>query len=76
MLSYGNFIFKNKEPRHDACKTSFQAFIVENAGGKSSDGTKPTLDIVPTSLHVRSPIILGSTDDVDDVLKIIEKHSE
>merc|ERR1719270_342083 len=51
------------------------AHIVENAGGKASDGTKPILDIQPTGLHVRSPIFLGSSDDVDDVLKIIEKHS-
>ena len=52
-----------------------QAHIVENAGGKASDGTKPILDIMPTGLHVRSPIFLGSSDDVDDVLKTIEKHS-
>jgi len=51
------------------------AHIVENAGGKASDGTKPILDIQPTGLHVRSPIFLGSSDDVDEVLKIIEKHS-
>lgn len=54
----------------------FQAHIVENAGGKASDGTKPMLDLLPTSLHMRSPIILGSSEDVDDVLKIIEKHSQ
>merc|ERR1711997_1441442 len=52
------------------------AFIVENAGGKASDGTKPILDITPTGLHVRSPIFLGSSDDVDDLLKVFEKHSQ
>jgi len=51
------------------------AFIVENAGGKASDGTKPILDITPTGLHVRSPIFLGSSDDVDDILKSFEKHA-
>jgi fructose-1,6-bisphosphatase I len=53
---------------------SFQAFIVENAGGKASDGHKPILDIEPTGLHVRSPIFIGSKDDVDDLLKLFEKH--
>ena len=48
---------------------------MENAGGKASDGTQPMLDVLPTGLHVRSPIFLGSSDDVDDVLKIIEKHA-
>merc|ERR1719232_634489 len=51
------------------------AHIVENAGGKASDGTKPILDIQPTGLHVRSPIFLGSSDDVDDILAMFEKHA-
>merc|ERR1711936_564482 len=51
------------------------AFIVENAGGKASDGTKPILDITPTGLHVCSPIFLGCSDDVDDILKMVEKHA-
>jgi len=40
------------------------AFIVEHAGGASSNGRKRTLDIVPGSLHERSPLFIGSTDDV------------
>ncbi len=28
----------------------------------------------PSKLHERSPIFMGSKDDVEDVLKIIEKH--
>merc|ERR1711971_647282 len=51
------------------------AFIVENAGGKASDGTKPILEITPTGLHVRSPIFLGSSDDVDDILQCFENHA-
>jgi len=33
-------------------------------------------DIVPTGLHVRSPIFLGSKDDVKDVVDLIAKHSK
>jgi len=52
------------------------AFIMEQAGGLASDGKIPILDIQPTKLHERSPIFLGSKDDVNDVLAVIEKHSK
>jgi len=50
------------------------SFIMEQAGGVSSDGKIPILDIEPKSIHERSPIFLGSKDDVADVLQIIAKH--
>jgi fructose-1,6-bisphosphatase I len=40
------------------------AFIVENAGGTASDGRRRILDIKPTSLHQRTPLFIGSKDDV------------
>jgi fructose-1,6-bisphosphatase I len=40
------------------------AFVMEQAGGKASNGKQRILDIIPTSLHMRIPIIIGSTDDV------------
>jgi len=51
------------------------AYIIEQAGGLASTGVIPVLDMVPTSLHQRSPIFLGSKDDVEDVLKVIAKHA-
>ena len=66
-------VFENLKTNFDIY--TFQAYIVENAGGKASDGTKPILEIEPTGLHVRSPIFLGSSDDVDDILAIMEKHA-
>ncbi|XP_023326302.1 fructose-1,6-bisphosphatase 1 [Eurytemora carolleeae] len=51
------------------------AYIMEQAGGMASTGTKPILDIVPTSLHQRSPIFLGSKDDVEEILEVIAKHA-
>jgi len=51
------------------------AFIVEQAGGIASNGKTPILDMVPKKLHERSPIFLGSKDDVEDVLACIAKHS-
>lgn len=41
------------------------AFIIEQAGGKASDGYKRILDIVPTELHQRVPFFCGSRDMVE-----------
>jgi len=51
------------------------AFIMEQAGGLASTGKMPILDMVPRKLHERSPIFLGSRDDVEDVLAVIAKHN-
>ena len=40
------------------------AFIVENAGGRASDGFQRILDIQPTDIHQRTPLIIGSEEDV------------
>jgi fructose-1,6-bisphosphatase I len=36
------------------------AFLVEQAGGYASDGTRPILDIKPESLHQRVPLFIGN----------------
>jgi fructose-1,6-bisphosphatase I len=41
------------------------AFIVEQAGGAATDGTQRILDIQPTELHQRTPLFIGSKNDVD-----------
>jgi fructose-1,6-bisphosphatase I len=41
------------------------AMIVEQAGGKASDGSRSLLDIVPESLHERTPLYMGSSDFVE-----------
>ena len=41
------------------------AWIVEQAGGKASDGKQRILDIVPTELHQRSAYFIGSTQMVE-----------
>jgi fructose-1,6-bisphosphatase I len=40
------------------------AFIAEQAGGAAIDGVTSVLDIVPTELHQRTPLFIGSADDV------------
>ena len=41
------------------------AMIVEQAGGKASTGRERLLDIVPTGIHQRVPVILGSREEVE-----------
>lgn len=36
------------------------AFIVEVAGGLATDGEQRILDIVPTQIHQRTPMFIGS----------------
>ncbi|WMT90264.1 class 1 fructose-bisphosphatase [Pelagibacterium sp. H642] len=41
------------------------SMIIEAAGGASTTGTERILDVVPTSLHQRIGIIIGSRDEVE-----------
>ncbi|XP_014769932.1 fructose-1,6-bisphosphatase 1 isoform X2 [Octopus bimaculoides] len=50
------------------------SFIIEKAGGLATTGTMPILDVVPTSLHQRVPIFLGSKDDVQEVIELYKLH--
>ncbi len=40
------------------------AFVVEQAGGAAIDGEHDILDIKPSALHQRTPLIIGSKHDV------------
>lgn len=40
------------------------SLIIEQAGGRATDGHQRILDIEPKDLHQRVPLFLGSTDDV------------
>ncbi len=42
------------------------AFIAEQAGGAASNGERRIMDIAPESLHQRSPIFIGSPEDVKE----------
>jgi len=48
------------------------AFLIEQAGGIATTGTQRILDIVPTGIHDRCPVFLGSRDDVQDLMKFYE----
>ena len=51
------------------------AYVIEKAGGMATTGKETVLDIVPTDIHQKSPIILGSPEDVTEFLEIYKKHA-
>ena len=48
------------------------SFLIEQAGGASSNGHKAIMDIKITSLHQRTPIYLGSKKEVDHAVKTLK----
>lgn len=49
------------------------SFIVEQAGGVASTGYERIMDIKPSGLHQRVPVILGSKNEVD---RLVSYHKE
>merc|ERR1719387_1727908 len=49
------------------------SFLLEQAGGKSTTGSQRVMDIMPSKVHQRVPVFLGSPDDVDEITKVYEK---
>jgi fructose-1,6-bisphosphatase I len=45
------------------------AFIIEQAGGKASDGINRILEVQPQNLHQRSPLYIGSANMVEAIEK-------
>jgi fructose-1,6-bisphosphatase I len=49
------------------------SFIVEQANGLASTGTQRIMDLQPTGLHQRCPVIMGSRNEVE---RIVAYHQE
>ncbi|QQS35136.1 MAG: class 1 fructose-bisphosphatase [Ignavibacteriales bacterium] len=50
------------------------SFIVEAAGGRASNGKQRILEVKPSSLHQRTPIFIGSEEDVKMVEEFMAKE--
>ncbi len=50
------------------------AFLVEQAGGRASDGFRRILDIVPEHLNQRCPVFLGSPEDVHEAEAFLQRR--
>lgn len=53
------------------CEAAPLAFIVEQAGGKATDGKRRILDYMPEELHQRVPLYIGSPREMDRVMSIM-----
>ena len=51
------------------------SFLMEQAGGQSFTGKQRALEIVPSEIHQRSPIFLGSYDDVEEIKSLYAAES-
>lgn len=56
-------------------ETAPLAYLVHQAGGCASTGTQPLLDVIPDHLHARTPLIIGSKEDVALVESFIEDRN-
>jgi fructose-1,6-bisphosphatase I len=47
------------------------AMVVEQAGGKATNGKMRILDIQPSDLHQRTPLVIGGPDEVDTAQRFL-----
>jgi fructose-1,6-bisphosphatase I len=52
------------------------AFIVEQAGGKASNGYDDIMHMIPQELHQRVPLFIGCQEDVDMVQDFIRNGAK
>jgi fructose-1,6-bisphosphatase I len=52
------------------------AFLVEQAGGAATNGEQRIMDIVPTKLHERVSVMLGSKNEVEVVTRYHQEAAE
>ena len=45
------------------------SMLIEQAGGKASTAFEPIMDVEPTSIHQRVSVVMGSSDEVDTVIR-------
>jgi len=76
LIKGGIFIYPcDKKNKNGKLRLQYEcnpmSFIVEAAGGLSSDGKQRVLDIQPTELHQRVPIYIGSKNMVNKALEFV-----
>ena len=49
------------------------AFLVEQAGGAASTGHGRIMEVMPTEIHQRVPVIIGSENEVNTCLEYYQK---
>mgnify|MGYP000188644873 FL=1 len=49
------------------------AFVIEQAGGKATDGKQRIMELKPTELHQRVPFVVGSSNMVDKIHSFLKE---
>ncbi|MBC7894276.1 MAG: class 1 fructose-bisphosphatase [Cytophagaceae bacterium] len=49
------------------------AFVVQQAGGSATNGVQDIMDLAPTELHQRSPLYIGSKDDIETAREFLSR---
>jgi fructose-1,6-bisphosphatase I len=52
------------------------AMVVEQAGGAASTGSERIMDVQPTSLHQKVPLIIGSREDVEEYTRFFKEAQQ
>lgn len=52
------------------------SLLIERAGGGATDATNRILDIIPTDIHQRVPVVLGSKNEVDYIKDLHVNHAD
>ncbi|XP_058215411.1 fructose-1,6-bisphosphatase, chloroplastic-like [Rhododendron vialii] len=77
MLMYGGIYGnpKNKNSKNGNLRLLYEcapmSYLVEQAGGKATDGHQRILEIKPEKIHQRTPIFIGSPDEMDKLEKFL-----
>jgi fructose-1,6-bisphosphatase I len=81
MIKGGIYIYPNtaKDPNGKLrllYECNPMAFLIEQAGGKATDGFRRILDIQPTTLHQRTPFIGGSASMVEKAESFMRRYPQ
>jgi len=49
------------------------AFIAEQAGGGATDGARRIMEIEPTAIHQRTPLVIGSTVEMEEFARCAQR---
>uniref|UniRef100_A0A5B7BYS6 fructose-bisphosphatase n=1 Tax=Davidia involucrata TaxID=16924 RepID=A0A5B7BYS6_DAVIN len=66
-LMYGGVAMNPRDHLRLVYEANPLSFLVEQAGGRGSDGKSRILSIQPVKLHQRLPLFLGSLDDMEEL---------
>jgi fructose-1,6-bisphosphatase I len=80
-LLYGGIFLYPGDSRypHGKLRLMYEAnpmsFIMEQAGGAATDGSRRILDVIPETLHQKTPLFIGSEEDVTLCNKFLNGRS-